>query len=108
MGKPASGADDIGIGRVEHSFTATGQSATMVGRGAINFTLSGTFVATVAIERSFDGGTTWHPVFTPDGLIARSFTAPVSTWTWEGEAGVLYRLNCTAFTSGTAVARLSC
>jgi hypothetical protein len=107
MGKPTPSSDDIGIGRVEGSFTASGQSPALRGRGTINITLSGTFGATVAVQRSFDGGATWHPVFTADGLIARSFTAPVSTWTWEGEEGVLYRLNCT-WTSGQVDYRLSC
>jgi hypothetical protein len=107
MGKPTPSSDDIGIGRVEGSFTASGQSAGMVAGRAVNLTLSGTFVATVTLERSFDGGTTWHPVFTSDGLVARQFTAPISLTAYEPEEGVLYRLNCNSYTSGTVTYRMS-
>ncbi|NUB07020.1 hypothetical protein FW320_12650 [Azospirillum sp. Vi22] len=75
-------------------------------RGKFNVSLWGTFVATVALERSFDGGTTWLNCTRPDGT-ANAFTAPVSLVCDEPETGVLYRLNCSAFTSGTVNWRIS-
>jgi hypothetical protein len=97
---------------VTKSFTATGQSdnfdpfADNFGASRFNLTISGTFVATIRLERSFDEGSTWHPCTRSDGS-SRTWAAPMSIIVSEVEAGVLYRLNCTAFTSGTAVCRLS-
>lgn len=71
--------------------------------------LSGTWAATIAIEGSADGGTTWG---TKTALV--SGTAPTSTVTsvtGNGQfdvdsAGLTnVRVRCTAFTSGTAVAQ---
>jgi len=106
MGKISADVPDSAVGVLAGSFTATGQSAGILAGRGLNLTLSGTFVATVTVQRSFDGGTTWHAVFTPDGLVARQFTGPVSLSLWEPEEGVLYRLDC-AWTSGEAVYRLS-
>ena len=108
MGRPTTDQPDIGRGRVAGSFTGTGNSDAMQVRGGVNITLSGTFVATVQPQRSFDGGTTWHSLATLDGFAVRSFTAPISLPLWEPEEGVLYRLACTAYSSGTVVYRLSC
>ncbi len=88
------------------SFAATGQSAPVVLYGDFNVSLWGAFVGTVALERSFDGGTTWLPVSSAAGTAA-SWTAPVSTTWTEPEHNVAYRLNCTAYTSGTINYRLS-
>ena len=97
---------------VTKSFTATGQSDNFnpaednFGLSRFNLTISGTFVASIRLERSFDDGSTWHPCTRSDGG-PRSWTAPMSILVSECEPGVLYRLNCTAFTSGTAVCRIS-
>ena len=113
MGIPQTGERDLAIGVVAHSFTATGstpQRLVSPGAGAINVTIGNTGAAwtgTVRLRRSFDGGVTWHVVFTPDGLIERVHTAPVSYWHWEQETGVLYELECTAFTAGPIPVRLS-
>lgn len=96
------------------TFTSTGQSATYtplyVGSrdeagSSFNMTLSGTFVGTVQIERTFDSGSNWHPLTALGTSI--SFTAPCSEVFEEIEAGVGYRLNCTSYTSGTITYRLS-
>lgn len=76
-------------------------------RGAYNFSLWGTFVATVRLERSFDGGATWIPVSKDSSGADASFTAPCGVTGAEPEDGVLYRANCTAFTSGTINYRVS-
>jgi hypothetical protein len=59
----------------------------------------------VQIQRSFDGGTEW---LTRVDLVGNgSYTTPISLVVAEPERGVLYRLACTAFTSGTINYRLS-
>jgi hypothetical protein len=89
------------------TFTGTGQSAAVgVQPGAFNVSQWGTFAATVQLERSFDNGVTWLPI-TANGTQLELFTAPVSEIWVEPEAGVLYRLNDTAYTSGTVNYRIS-
>lgn len=97
-----------GVTAVSGTFVATGQSATFIpiaGR-AFNISLWGTFVATVQLERSFDGGTTWLPL-TAAGTQLYVWTAPASELAQDDEYGVRYRLNCTAYTSGTVNYRIS-
>lgn len=65
----------------------------------MNVSISGTFTATVTLERSFDGGSTYHTVAT--------YTSATEARVAESEVGVLYRFNCTAYTSGTVTYRLS-
>lgn len=71
-----------------------------------NITLSGTFVGIARLERSFDAGVTWFAATFADGTVA-AWSVPASTGWSEPESGVLYRLNCTAFTSGPIAWRLS-
>jgi hypothetical protein len=97
------------------SFSATGQSQSFMPTGlndfgerdhAFNVSIWGTFVGTVQLERSFDNGTTWLAL-TQNGSQVYKWTAQASEIADETEAGVLYRLNCTAFTSGPINYRLS-
>lgn len=76
-------------------------------RGAYNFSISGVFVGTVRLERSFDGGGTWIPVSKDSSGADASYTAPCGVTGFEPEDGVLYSANCTAYTSGTANCRIS-
>lgn len=68
--------------------------------GNFNFSIWGTFVATVTVQRSFDGGTTW--------LDCDSFSTPGEWFGTEGE-GSLYRvgIKATDYTSGTASIRMA-
>lgn len=75
--------------------------------GLYNLTITGTFVATVQLERSFDGGTTFAPISGQTLGTTATFTAPTTLVGMETERAVLYRVNCTAFTSGTANVRIS-
>ncbi len=92
---------------VSGSFAATGQSATFtpfirrpnVGYG-FNISIYGTFVGSVQLERSFDGGSNWLPL-TAAGTQLYKWTAPASEQAEETVDGTIYRLNCTAYTSGT-------
>jgi hypothetical protein len=109
MGKLTSGSVDMANAVVTGSFTATGQSASFqLGTRDSEFNVSarGTFVGTIRLERTFDGGTNWHPL-TVGGSPIMTFTAPFSEGWEEIENGVLYRLNCTAYTSGTITYRIS-
>ncbi len=107
MGKRTTTATDEALEVLSGSFAATGQSAARAMAGDFNIALWGTFAGTVAPERSFDGGTTWLPVAKDTSGAAASFTVPTSLSISEPEKGVLYRLNCTAYTSGSIGYRLS-
>lgn len=99
------------------SFSGTGQSAAISPVAAFapthgnlsyfNLTIYGTFSATVKLERSFDSGSTWHVVSKDADGAEAAWTAPCSLPVREPEPGVVYRLNCTAYTSGTVNYRLS-
>ena len=99
------------MSNVTGTFAATGQSAVFSPQGInpvsrpFNLSLWGTFAATVQLERSFDGAT-WLPL-TALGTAVYVFTAPCSETAEETEMGVVYRLNCTSYTSGTVNYRLS-
>lgn len=72
-----------------------------------NVTLAGPFTATAVIQRSIDNGATWLSA-SVDGLgTPASFTAPATVVVNEPEAGVLYRVACTAFTSGSIAVTFS-
>lgn len=73
---------------------------------SFNFSVFGTFVGTVVLEKSFDAGTTWIQVFDRSGA-AISTTTPKTIIVDEPEDSVQYRARCSAYTSGTANVRLS-
>jgi hypothetical protein len=88
------------------TFSATGVAGSIrVDRGSFNVSLWGTFVATVRVERSFDGGTTWLPITALGSAI--NFTAPCSEIFMEPEVGILYQLDCTSYGTGTVNWRIS-
>lgn len=86
--------------------TTTDLSPTLNAR-KVNVAVYGTFVGTAVLERSFDGGTNYVPVLRPGGNTAVSYTAPSSEVLEEPEPGVMWRLRCSAYTSGTISYRLS-
>lgn len=87
--------------------TATGQTVLGVALGYFNLFIYGIFVGTVQLEKSFDGGTTWIAASLDTAGDAASYTVPVSVTGFECEKGVYYRINCTAFNSGTINVRMS-
>lgn len=97
-----------GVTPLTGDFTATGSSDSIILLAGRNFnvTLSGTFEGEVRLERSFDDGSSWHPL-TAAGYQYFSFTAPCSEIHVESEVGVEYRLTCTDYTSGTISYRIS-
>lgn len=89
-------------GKTTASLTAENTFATAVApAGIFNLSLSGTWVATVWLQRSYDSGSTW--------LDVASYTANVEEQWSEVEAGVLWRFGVKTggFTSGTIVGRIS-
>ncbi|MFG1302195.1 hypothetical protein V5F49_20620 [Xanthobacter sp. V3C-3] len=102
----ANGAS--GIAPVTGTLGATGYSSpfTPIPGRPFNFTATGTFVATIVLVRSFDGGATKVPL-TALGSALYTFTGPFSESYTEDESGVQYSLQCTAYTSGTITYRLS-
>lgn len=92
------------------TFALTNNSVTTGTDAAATFTGAAVdYVGTVQLERSFDGGQTWIVCGVGgQGALAQWATGtPVSCVVGEAEAGVAYRLNCTAYTSGTINYRLS-
>ena len=108
VGLDGSGLLPSGVAPVTGTFAATGRSASFapLADRAFNVTLWGVFAAEARLERSFDEGATWFPL-TAAGQPLYDFTAPASEVAQEAEAGVLYSLNCTSFTSGTINYRVS-
>jgi len=72
----------------------------IVPAGHFNFSIWGTFVATITVQRSFDDGTTW--------LDCEIFATTGEWFGTEGE-GALYRAGIKAadYTSGTASIRMA-
>jgi len=85
--------------KIEHTFTATGASGTLrITESCFNVSKLGG-EGTVILQRSFDDGVTWHDVQTMED-------------DFEGigkeiDRLVLYRFNCTVYTSGNIDVRLS-
>ena len=69
--------------------------------GYFNISLSGTWVGTLTVQRSFDSGSTWYDV--------DQWTSNTQAYGLEPEVGVHYRAGIKTgdFTSGTCVVRLS-
>lgn len=81
------------------AFTASAQASPSFKRASgFNISLSGTWVATVNLERSFDQGATW--------VIVKSYTANAQEVVDDPSPDNFYRFNCTAFTSGPVVFRI--
>ncbi len=79
------------------TISGTGTTSSVTLGSKFNLSLSGFGTATIALERSFDGST-W-------GVI-EAFTADAER-TGHSHESAQYRLNCSAYTSGTISYRLS-
>lgn len=109
MGKLTPAAQDLADAKSEQALTAAVGAASytpwLAFVGTANLAISGNGVGSVILERSFDGGTTAIPATNLGAAV--TFTGPASETILNREAGVLHRLRCTAFTSGSFLARLS-
>lgn len=114
MGKLTTAAADYATVKLESSFSAVGVSAlkSFGGGGGeqrrgFNISLWGLvtaniaqpIVGTVRLVRSFDGGTTILPVTYADGTAVEWANQVVSSYWDEHEPGVLYGLECTAYSA---------
>lgn len=100
---------------VAGNFTATGSSTSFLINGPFNVVIygssgpNGAWSGSVQLERSFDGGTTWIVAGVGGAGQQAVYTTgtDVSFVASDPEKGMLYRLRCTAYTSGTINYRLS-
>lgn len=88
---------------LEITFEATGQSAGILVKGKANVLIFDGD-ATVQVERSFDGGDTYHVVSKNSDGDAMAYSTSSDSVAFNGvieepETGVLYRFNCTAHTN---------
>lgn len=87
------------IANVTASLTsATSSNAVSTGSETVEMEISGTWVATVVVERSFNNGTDWYPYQTISKNCIKKYS---------DTRDVQYRVTVTAYTSGTVGVRLS-
>lgn len=86
---------------VTGALTAVGNTDTLrlgqLERAAVS--IYGTFSATVQLQRSLDGGATWHPVTAAENN-SQDQSAAIEL-DYMAPAGMLLRVRCTSYTSGT-------
>lgn len=87
---------------ISGSLTGSGQASAAI-MLPVRFSLSigGTFNATVLLERSPDGGVTYYPCSTDATGTPAAYTTPISVDVNSGLHPQLYRLRCTAYSTGT-------
>ncbi len=86
---------------ISGTFTAAGTSDEQFAQdGDFNLSLSGTFVADIELQRSFDEKATWVLVEAFTGITEKTGSASVKS---PQGVPVAYRLECTDFTSGSVV-----
>ena len=107
MGKLSTNSSDLAPTVVTGTLNAVANGNSGAFLGAFNLALWGTFVATLALQVSFDGGTTWIAKVSEQTGQPITFTVPAAMQIVEPEPGVLYRVACTAYTSGAVGYRLS-
>lgn len=106
-GKPCTTCTDLAPTVVTGTLTSATSGTSAQFFGSFNIELSGTWVGTVQLERSFDGGTTFVAAARDTGGTPAAYTSNVSIVVAEPEPGVIYRWRCTAYTSGTVAYRIS-
>ncbi len=100
----------MSIARVTADLTAGDSfSAPVRLRGRFNFVLSGSFAASVRLQRSFAdpaSAAAWHDI--PDGFGSATFSGPV-TMVGDEPEGAWYRFGIASgdYTSGTVNGRIS-
>lgn len=105
-GTPSGTGTDLAPTVQTGTFASTTTSTAIQLYGSFNLTLYGSFVASVTLQRSFDGGTNWINASLDTAGTYATYTTAITVVANEPEPGVLYRLNCT-YTSGTVNYRIS-
>ena len=108
MARPSPTERDGRLWGLDHTFSAPGKSPAITMRSVTWFAISGTFsAASVSLEVSFDGGTTWVPYFgTPNERLVLT-TVGAMLIPGGTESGLLMRMSCDALATGSIAARLS-
>lgn len=109
MGKTAATGGELATDVYSGTLGSATQSSAVNMWGAFNLFVYGTYTASWQLEKSFDGGATWVIVTPSIGAPVSSTTAnaSIAIQISEPERGMLYRVNCTAYTSGTINWRMS-
>lgn len=109
MGKPAATGIEMAVQVVTASLGALNAATTPAPfLGNFNIWVVGVaLVGTVSVLVSYDGGTTFVPLLNSTGTQAITFTTGGKISITEYEPGVLYELQMTAYTSGSATVRIS-
>ena len=91
---------------LEETFTGAGIGVkSAANMGEFNVSISGTFIATIQLQRAFqEAPTTWLPVLQID---ENSTVEEKQQRGLEVEENVIYRFEVTSYTSGTINVRLS-
>jgi hypothetical protein len=89
---------------ISKSFSAVGAGTPLqVKQGqAFNYAVTGTFVGTIVLERSENGGQSWEPITS-----TTTTTSGTHVESSRIRRGVAFRFRCSLYTSGTAVTTLT-
>ena len=98
----------MGIRRIGGVISSTGatESVSLDGRGNVLLAFNGA-VASVDLEKSFDDGASWHVASKDSVPNPATYAVDINGVIEEPEKGVLYRFNCTAYSSGSINYRIS-
>lgn len=103
-------APNVLSGTITGTASSTASNASFIAmQGVFNAVLSGTWAgATLQLQKSFDGGSTFVPASTDSLGTSASFTGNVAIVVYEPEEMVYYRWQPTvALSSGTVAWRIS-
>lgn len=107
MGQLSPTDRDMASSVLTGTLSSAAQGAARVFTGTFNVQLNISGTLTAALQRSFDGGTTFITVSqSADGTPA-TYTGSVSLSLFEPEEGVYWRVAVTSFSSGSCIFRLS-
>lgn len=93
----------VGSQLTSATLTTTGATASIKCGGTWRIVTHGTWTATIAVEMSLDGGTSWIPI----RQLAAQGTQNYNTYGVEDYSHFLVRVNCTAYTSGPVFVDIS-
>lgn len=107
MGKLAPTDRDLATSVTTGSLTSAAAGEGKVFTGTFNVELQIAGTLTAALQRSFDGGTTYVSVAQSADGTAATYSASTSLSLFEPEEGVYWRVNVISYTSGSCIYRVS-
>lgn len=90
---------------LEEELSAVSATDAVRVNGNFNISIQGTFEATFVVERSLDDDDSWEEL-TAQGVSISTYTDEMSESFYEPEPQALYRVRCSAYTSGEALVRI--